>query len=375
MPTSRLAFLDGIRAVCALYVVWHHMYLQLWPGGTAPAAFGVAWWLTFWLIYGHYAVDVFIVVSGFCLALPVLRKGGVGSILEFYGRRCRRILPPYYASMGVCLLLLVTLIGKPTGTHWDNSVDLSWQGVLLCALLLQDYFPTIVSNQVNHVYWSIAVEWHIYFLFPVLVWLWRRIGVLSTTVLTAVVTLPLYWLLRKTEYQAIHPHYLLLFSLGAVGAFIAFGEEAGWQRLRRLPWQGLFWGVSAAVLAVLSLSTRQYHGDAGNVMMRLPTFDVPVGIAAMALLIHLSGTEAGALMRFFTGKSLVFVGAFSYSLYLLHAPLIQLFWQYGVAPFQLPRLVQMGVLAFPVTAGILALSHLFYRAFERPYLTKTPRPR
>jgi peptidoglycan/LPS O-acetylase OafA/YrhL len=371
LEKPRLAFLESIRAVCALYVVWHHMYAQLWPNCTIPSAFSGGWWLTFWLIHGNYAVDMFIVVSGFCLALPVIKKGEiVGGAWEFYKRRCRRILPPYYASIVLCLEFIFTLIGKQTGTHWDVSIDVTPIGTLICALLLQDYFPTVFSDQINHVFWSIAVEWHIYLLFPLIVLLWRKWGVRQTTLIIAIITLPIFWVLRKSVYQSMAPHFLFLFSLGALGAFIAFGEEAHWHKLRRLPWAKICAGTVALLVGILTMLIRRFHGDALEQMGQLPKYDTLVGIATMALLVHLTGAKSGLLVRFFTWKPLVFLGGFSYSLYLMHAPLIQVAWQYALLPFHLPRLAQLGLLLGPVTICIVVLCYGFYYIFERPFCKK-----
>ncbi|WP_410959855.1 acyltransferase family protein, partial [Salmonella sp. SAL4356] len=72
------------------------------------------------LVTGHLAVSIFIVISGFCLALPVVAAGDRmrdGS-LNFFKRRARRILPPYYGALAFSLLLIATVLGKKTGSLW-----------------------------------------------------------------------------------------------------------------------------------------------------------------------------------------------------------------------------------------------------------------
>src|SRR3954470_8658102 len=68
---ARVSWLDGVRGGAATFVVLHHMWLAAWPG--YPRNIG-PWWLG-WLLYGHLAVAVFIVVSGFSLALAPMRNG------------------------------------------------------------------------------------------------------------------------------------------------------------------------------------------------------------------------------------------------------------------------------------------------------------
>ena len=50
-----------------------------------------------------------------------------GGARSFFRRRARRLLPPYYASFGLSLLLIWTVIGTRTGTHWDISVPVDWR--------------------------------------------------------------------------------------------------------------------------------------------------------------------------------------------------------------------------------------------------------
>src|ERR1700689_2493356 len=110
MPTtasrpSHLNFLDGIRGATALYVVGHHI-LQWsfinYKNERLPGWFRVVQVFKF----GHLAVGIFIVLSGFCLMLPVARSGNdrlTRGLTEFIKRRARRILPPYYAAFVLSL--------------------------------------------------------------------------------------------------------------------------------------------------------------------------------------------------------------------------------------------------------------------------------
>src|SRR5262245_54437637 len=93
--SPRLAFLDGLRGLAALYVVLHHAALEV-SGGSFSRGSNLVRGL---LRHGHFAVAVFIVLSGYCLMRPVAGdplgrlRGGMWGYL---GRRARRILPPYF---------------------------------------------------------------------------------------------------------------------------------------------------------------------------------------------------------------------------------------------------------------------------------------
>src|SRR5580704_9768828 len=95
-----LRHIEGLRALAAYVVYVNHVYAQTWSAGAKqfpPRALSL---LTYSLVAGHFAVSVFIVISGFCLSLPLIRDGGElrGGVKAFLKRRARRILPPYYAA-------------------------------------------------------------------------------------------------------------------------------------------------------------------------------------------------------------------------------------------------------------------------------------
>jgi len=93
---QRLAGLDGVRGLAALFVVVNHVFLRAFPGYPVDRA---PFWAG-WFIYGRFAVVVFIVLSGFSLALSPARHGWrLDGVSRFALRRARRILPPYWAAL------------------------------------------------------------------------------------------------------------------------------------------------------------------------------------------------------------------------------------------------------------------------------------
>src|SRR5215218_5265657 len=109
----RVGWLDGIRAGAALFVVLHHMWLAVWPSFPSNAG---PWWVG-WLLYGHLAVAVFIVVSGFSLALAPLRHGARlnGGVPRFVRRRAWRILPAYWAALVLSTIVTGAIVEPDLG--------------------------------------------------------------------------------------------------------------------------------------------------------------------------------------------------------------------------------------------------------------------
>jgi peptidoglycan/LPS O-acetylase OafA/YrhL len=352
---AHLNFLDGIRGAAALYVVCHHIAKHL-PLETASRPVRL---LALLLNFGHYAVSVFIVLSGFCLMLPIVRGDGAlrGGVRRFFRRRAKRILPPYYIAMVLSLLLIKILIGSKTGTWWDGSVTVTGRSLLTHLLLLQDYFD---STSINHVFWSVATEWHIYFLFPLLLLLFRRMGSGPATALGVGFA---YLASVATVRYNLHIEMLGQFLLGMFGATVAYSAEPRWTVLRdRAPWAALSVGAIALTGALGIIGHRIY----GITIYLEPL----VGIASIALILHAMRPGKNLVRSALDWRPMTALGAFSYSLYLVHAPLIQVIWQYGIAPLHRSNGTAFLLLITCGTPLIVAAAWLFSLVGERPFLNR-----
>jgi peptidoglycan/LPS O-acetylase OafA/YrhL len=369
--TRHLAYLDGLRGLAALQVVLGHATLQIKWGTAVQSGFVHA---ALWPFgFAREAVALFIVLSGFCLMLPVVRRDGMlpGGTTQFFIRRARRILPPYYLALGLSLLMIWTLIGQKTHTHWDVALPADGKAIWSHLLLLQDLFHDTFSR-INNVMWSISVEWRIYFLFPVFVLLWRKLGPAMTT-LTAVIGsyLLVRWLhfdWLNTGTYGICPQFIGLFALGMFGAGLAYSNSSHMVRLRyAVPWGGLAAALFAAV--VLTRQLRLVHGSILPWYLR----DYLLGMFSMCLMIFAATQPCSIVHQVLAWKPIAFLGVFGYSLYLMHSPFLQILTQYvlsplGLAPF--PSLLLIG-LGTPV---VVALCYGFYLVCERPFLNSPISP-
>jgi peptidoglycan/LPS O-acetylase OafA/YrhL len=365
---SRLAFLDGLRAVAATYVLLHHTFLTVYPQAPAGGAMGSA---TNWLEYGDYGVTLFIVVSGYSLMLSPLGNGLRlrGGVSTFFRRRFLRIVPAYWAALLISTILTLTVISVWTGTHWDVSLPVTWDSVVVHALLLQDFFG---AAGINHVFWSVAIEWHIYFLFPLLLLLWRKramgwttavIVAVSTTVALIVAALLPPWSGDPAFFLWFN--YLGCFTLGAAAARISRNDGVVTIRgtLRRPNW------LLLTVLGILATALAHHFLYAQALDTTL------FGITATLLLVALSTGQISWLRWMLQRRALIWVGIASYSLYLLHAPIIQLVWQYLLFPLGLDigEGATFLVLA-PISLALsLAAARASYVLVERPFLPKSTR--
>ena len=330
-PRMHLEYLDGVRALAALYVVgYHSLFNIIWTpeaglnsnlGGLPPHLYGAL----LWLHYGGLAVSVFIVLSGYCLMIPVARTPGLlipGGVLAYLGRRARRILPPYYAAMMLSLLLIVGIHGlhKIQGVRWDASLPVT-RGVLISHLFLLHDLRQSWYQKLNGPAWSVAVEWQIYFLLPVLVLLWRRFGLAGLLLSSLVMGIGLSHILRHA-YDYTAPWYIALFGMGAAAAAVNFSSRSTENSVRA----DVPWGWASIVFGLLAFTYAQ-NVNRIPLPIRLAhpyILDLCVGATVACLLVFCTkyaGTGEGKPpipLRVFRSPALVFIGTYSYSIYLIH---------------------------------------------------------
>ncbi len=373
---AHLAFLDGIRALCALFVAAYHAYLAVYITSKPT---GIALYLSAPILYGHFAVPVFIVISGFCLGMPVAGNHGVlpGGAFLFFRKRARRILPPYYAAL-FFFIAVHALVERRAATTMD----------VVSHLLLVHNFSLITSQSIaiNPSFWSIAVEWQIYFFFPALVVLLKKINPALALLGIASIAYPLNFWLFPTNFRDISPDYYVLFTLGVMASHTAFSSHPYWKAIRAA------YPAKAAsfVFLFLLIGLSQLWGARATQPTPAIILNLLTGLSAASLIMHLTqsggikeirpvlaepyyservGTERFSLAHLLAVRWLVFVGTFSYSLYLLHQPVLHVF-------LRIARRFLMNdnacfffllIVAIPL---IVVFSYLFFLVCERPLLKR-----
>ncbi len=358
-PAERLAFLEGIRGALALYVAASHVFTMVDPSAVTGRSSTAPPWLRLLaapFLYGHVAVAMFIVVSGFSLQLGLLQGGGSGevrSLAGFFRRRARRILPAYYAalvlSVGVASAVTVRFPYPPFTTYLP--VDAAT--VASHVLLVQNFWPGWMYK-LNGVLWTISIEVQLYLLFPALARLQaargRGVLLLLGAALWLVPTATLTLLFSPTYLRL---WFAFLFVAGMAAAHLAYRPPLRGRRpefwVGALAWLGLALGFAAMALS-------RSH----------PLLDIPLGLSLACLCLLGTVGGGGIAIRLLGARPLAALGSFSYSLYLVHHPVEQIV--YALRP---PAITALGpTLAWLALVGLpamLATAWLFSLLFERPY--------
>ena len=337
-------------------MVVNHVFLRAFPGYPVDRA---PFWAG-WFIYGRFAVVVFIVLSGFSLALSPARHGWrLDGVSPFARRRALRILPPYYAALAFSLAV-AWLVAPPPGAGEPDA-----KSVVVNGLLVQNLFGAPTPDRS---FWSIAVEAQLYLVLPLLLLMVRRwgAGVMLATVTLVVATVgvvgPHVAHLDVFVVQSA-PDLAALFAVGVVSAGIVGASVAR----RSRPWARLALALAAPVLALIA-----WRGSVWT-LEHLFWVDLTLGPAIACLLVGLATGPPRALVRVLDARPLRSLGASSYSLYLTHGPIVVVVYEKLVAgrvPQGVPAFVVSLALVLPLT---IVFARVFASVFEAPFRRRRSR--
>lgn len=324
---------QGLRAVAVLLVVIFH----LWP---------------LRLSGGYVGVDVFFVISGYLITAHILqevRSAGRLSVPGFWARRIRRLLP---ASLLVLFLTAVATRLLLPATLWDDAarhISASALYVENWALavdavdyMAQDNVPTPVQH-----YWSLSVEEQFYLVWPllvaVLVWLAdrrlaamdrdRRIRVVAGAGLGTLAVASALWSVWSTPRGQAFAYVSTAtraweFAAGALTAIVGRPLPRRW----RVP------------LAWLGLAAMVYAGFTYTEASPFPGWMAALPVLGTVTVLA-CGEQRGrhTAVAWLSVRPMVLIGDISYSVYLVHWPLII------IVPY-----VTGHLLTWPEKLGILA---------------------
>lgn len=221
----KIKALEGLRGWLALYVLVSHCIIY-------SAYFKPEWYP---LQHGHLAVDCFIILSGFVIALLIDTKKE--PYLPYITRRFFRLYPAYIVFVvigltlvgvakenAICLFLysdeLALVLWTRTEAWGDNLII----NCLSKVFMLHGVIPDIVVQSGAEAFlgsaWSISLEWQFYLVAPILLWLFRsRVGGVSAVVVFCLL-MQYRHLIPMASQGASLPAHIEFFALGIISYFV-----------------------------------------------------------------------------------------------------------------------------------------------------------
>ncbi|WP_024697815.1 acyltransferase family protein [Pseudomonas avellanae] len=331
--------IDGLRALAVIPVILFHAGLPLFSGG-------------------FVGVDIFFVISGYLITSIILAEkiNGKFSLINFYERRARRILPALFVVMLVCVPVAWLTLDPPDLKYFAKSlvaVPMFSSNVLFW--LESGYFDATAELKPLLHTWTLAVEEQYYLFFPLLLMLGWRMGRPRLVVLLTLVALASLTLSQLGARNDASSTFYLLHARAwelLTGSFIAF--YCVW-RPRHAPSVSLL-DQAAAALGVLLIGYAVVQFDGSTPFPGLNAL-VPVLGAALIIVFAHGKTWVG---RALSSPALVLIGMVSYSAYLWHQPLFAFARQRSLNEPGLPLMLSLTLLS-------LMLAWLSWRYVEQPF--------
>ena len=339
------AEIDGLRALAVLPVILFHAGFE-------------------WFSGGFVGVDVFFVISGYLITTIIISEMAEGkfSIVNFYERRARRILPALFFVMAACL---------PFAWLWLTPNDLKDFGQSLVAVstfssnilfwLESGYFDTAAELKPLLHTWSLAVEEQYYILFPIFLMLTWQLGIKWVLILLSVVFAISFGVAAWATQYAVHPKIIS-------GAFFLLPTR-GWE---------LLIGVFAAFYLKYSTHLKSHTVNQvlsllgfGMIVYSILAFDETTPFPSLYALIPTIGTcllilcsvPKTLVYKLLSLKIFVGIGLISYSAYLWHQPLFAFARHKYVGDISEVFLIALCLVS-------LAMAWLSWRWIEKPFRDK-----
>ncbi len=322
---------------------------------------------------GHLAVAAFIVLSGFCLQYGLFQRGDgrVYGLGGFFKRRALRILPAYYATLllSVAVCYCVTWPNKemrPFDTYVKASsgMPVTLDSLLAHVFLLQNLSMDWMYR-INGALWSISIEAQLYLLFPWLILVMQKRSPVALLILTAIPSLLVAGFVPGAA--KMYSWFAILFVAGMMAAHYAHRPDPV-KGLKPAYGFAIFW---SGLIATFYMVYQQAVVGKSLDSTTLIASDLTCGFATAAFLYSATISPGGLAQRALSARWLVRIGVASYSLYLIHHPLLQVLYINRPSWASSPELetAYLVTMALPVIVVVsLAFSWVFERPFVKSYL-------
>jgi len=336
------AEIDGLRALAVLPVILFHAGFE-------------------WFSGGFVGVDVFFVISGYLITTIIISEMAEGkfSIVNFYERRARRILPALFFVMAACLPFAILLLAPSdlkdfgqslvsTATFSSNILFWWERGYFGAALELKPLLHT----------WSLAVEEQYYIIFPLFLTLAWKFGIKKITIFLILIFLISLSLAHFTSTYGVFDRII-------TGSFYLIPTRA-WELL-----VGVFIAIYFYHFKVTQLTRfNQFFSLLGLCMVTYSVifFDSNTPFPSLYTLVPTLGTgliiisahKNTIVNKMLSFKPLVFIGLLSYSAYLWHQPI------FAFARHKLSHDISDQIF-FLLIAISLFLAFISWRWVEKPF--------
>lgn len=371
LPVQKLRYLDGIRAIATLGIIFAHVQTMLvlpFSGVIVAREYPLAVGLR---MYTDLVGGLFATVAGFFAMLPIMLSKDQsirGGIRAYLFRRGQRILIPYYIVIIASCLIIKLLENQPIGITIGSAGQVTPFTVITHLLLIHNLTGDN-RYMINGPLWYVGLQWQLYIAFPLFFLpVWRRFGARCLLVITSLLGYGI--VLFYTDPYRIFPWYIPLFTMGMIIAQVSILKVPRYIQWReKLPWGHIVFAILAIVTVLRFIDMQIAPGQIYDLIpdyRRLIFYDFFGMAFAGASILHCQQIETatetkrtsliyGILSHPWLGR----IGTISYSLILMHYPVL-------VAMRQTAQVLHLTSLATVIwmyllsTFAVFIVGHLFF---------------
>jgi len=366
---KKLSYLEALRGLAALYIVFHHGFWLLWEGfgeyqkhsSTYSPLRKILLILPKAVYFGHEMVLFFFVLSGFVIHLRYskqLKENGASSFdwKEYFLRRLKRIYPTFLFALLFTYLIDSFGKGLHLPVYFNERVfppginRYSLETLLGNAFMLTNSYVPVWGTNVP--LWSLKLEWWFYMLFPFFFLLLKRSNTLTFVVQIVLFCLainPAWWPIRLLADTFTG---MLIWWLGVILADV-------YTKRISIQFKTLGWLMLVIPLAYILKKHISEH-----------FYDLLWGVGFSGFLSIIFHFEQ-RIEKWRIIKPLAILGSFSYSLYILHMPMQ--FFMHGLLLKYNKTLPQHFNYVFLSALIAIVFTYLAHIMIERPFISTYPK--
>ncbi len=300
--------------------------------------------------FGWAGVELFLIISGFLIHLGYLKQENNFSINTFFSKRFWRIYPPYFI---VCIFLMVS-------TEYAKTYFATHDGIIhsISHFFLIHNFSDFTIYSVNGSYWSLALEAQLYLIYPIFLFIRKKIGIHRSILIIVGISILftfLGYLFPAIPQPTAYDKSLLRFwFIWTLGAYVA---ECYMNNKKAMPINNIAILFALYITSAVSIifPASRYFGIYFISLTMLSLFEL-----------ILYNEKVNFKSKFF--KPAISIGICSYSIYLIHQPFLESLFKYFFTYNHVEHSYFKVIKAIPAFIVLYMISYAMHQMIEQPFI-------
>lgn len=303
--------IEGLRGLAALLVITHHSILSYVNAKTGSWSFPTADGINYYLLSyfknsGPIGVVIFFMITGFLFSGKIIKSNGKIEYIGFYKKRFMRIAPLYYFSVFILLTISLFLTFNKATNVWE-FINKFFGWLCFYFIKYEGFSHEFPYSRLNGgVFWTLAIEWKVYFLIPVVsVFISERKRAFYFAIISTILILAL----NKSMILSDMDSSIIISFISGIAAYLVTSTDSISKTLKK----NVFGLIPLAIILYMLFSSAKIYTPSSVLLI------------SIAFIIMSSGNN---VFRTIDNNSIKAIGVISYSIYLMHCIVLNIINRY-----------------------------------------------